>query len=98
MESIQFKLDSVFLHPCRQKENAYYCVLYNDEHHSYEHVIYTLLRSVNCNQAEAQTHTALIDKEVHFTFLYITDKRVLFWIMLYSIITLFISIANYPIM
>ncbi|XP_028995354.1 E3 ubiquitin-protein ligase UBR1 [Betta splendens] len=47
----------------RQKENAYYCVLYNDEHHSYEHVIYTLLRSVNCNQAEAQTHTALIDKE-----------------------------------
>ncbi|XP_062252629.1 E3 ubiquitin-protein ligase UBR1 [Platichthys flesus] len=47
----------------RQKENAYYCVLYNDEHHSYDHVIYTLQRSVNCDQAEAQTHTALIDKE-----------------------------------
>uniref|UniRef100_A0A665WTG0 E3 ubiquitin-protein ligase n=1 Tax=Echeneis naucrates TaxID=173247 RepID=A0A665WTG0_ECHNA len=41
----------------RQKENAYYCVLYNDEHHSYDHVIYTLQRSVNCDQAEAQTHT-----------------------------------------
>nr|XP_019940317.1 PREDICTED: E3 ubiquitin-protein ligase UBR1 isoform X1 [Paralichthys olivaceus] len=47
----------------RQKENAYYCVLYNDEHHSYDHVIYTLQRSVNCDQTEAQTHTALIDKE-----------------------------------
>ncbi|XP_071354990.1 E3 ubiquitin-protein ligase UBR1 isoform X2 [Trachinotus anak] len=47
----------------RQKDNAYYCVLYNDEHHSYDHVIYTLQRSVNCDQAEAQTHTALIDKE-----------------------------------
>uniref|UniRef100_A0A3Q1G0S1 E3 ubiquitin-protein ligase n=1 Tax=Acanthochromis polyacanthus TaxID=80966 RepID=A0A3Q1G0S1_9TELE len=44
-------------------DNAYYCVLYNDEHHSYDHVIYTLQRSVNCDQAEAQTHTALIDKE-----------------------------------
>ncbi|XP_069008290.1 E3 ubiquitin-protein ligase UBR1 isoform X1 [Embiotoca jacksoni] len=47
----------------RTKENAHYCVLYNDEHHSYDHVIYTLQRSVNCDQAEAQTHTALIDKE-----------------------------------
>ncbi|XP_072221538.1 E3 ubiquitin-protein ligase UBR1 [Leuresthes tenuis] len=47
----------------RTKENAYYCVLYNDEHHSYEHVIYTLQRSVHCDQAEAQTHTTLIDKE-----------------------------------
>ncbi|KAM8834217.1 E3 ubiquitin-protein ligase UBR1 isoform 1-T1 [Synchiropus picturatus] len=45
------------------EENSYYCVLYNDEHHSYEHVIYTLQRSVNCDQAEAQTHTTLIDKE-----------------------------------
>lgn len=45
------------------KDNTYYCVLYNDEHHSYDHVIYTLQRSVNCDQAEAQTHTALIDKE-----------------------------------
>ncbi|RVE57238.1 hypothetical protein OJAV_G00213940 [Oryzias javanicus] len=45
------------------KENAYYCVLYNDEHHSYDHVIYTLQRSVNCNQEEAKIHTTLIDKE-----------------------------------
>ncbi|KAM3871508.1 E3 ubiquitin-protein ligase UBR1 [Diretmus argenteus] len=44
-------------------ENTYYCVLYNDEHHSYDHVIYTLQRSVDCDQAEARTQTALIDKE-----------------------------------
>uniref|UniRef100_A0A3Q3VIS8 E3 ubiquitin-protein ligase n=1 Tax=Mola mola TaxID=94237 RepID=A0A3Q3VIS8_MOLML len=50
------------LQPCT-KDNAYYCVLYNDEHHLYDHVIYTLQRSLNCNEAEAQTHTALIDKE-----------------------------------
>ncbi|XP_072313992.1 E3 ubiquitin-protein ligase UBR1 isoform X2 [Eucyclogobius newberryi] len=47
----------------RTKEDAYYCVLYNDEHHSYDHVIYTLQRSVNCDHNEAHTHTALIDKE-----------------------------------
>ncbi|XP_077394028.1 E3 ubiquitin-protein ligase UBR1 isoform X1 [Festucalex cinctus] len=46
-----------------EKDNTYFCVLYNDEHHSYDHVIYTLQRSVNCDQAEAQNHTALIDKE-----------------------------------
>ncbi|XP_054652195.1 E3 ubiquitin-protein ligase UBR1 isoform X2 [Dunckerocampus dactyliophorus] len=46
-----------------ERDNMYFCVLYNDEHHSYDHVIYTLQRSVNCDQAEAQTHTALIDKE-----------------------------------
>lgn len=60
----QLKLNRAFLGPCRVKESAYYCVLYNDEHHSYDHVIYTLQRSVHCGQAEAQTHTALIDKEV----------------------------------
>ncbi|KAL0969076.1 hypothetical protein UPYG_G00222340 [Umbra pygmaea] len=47
----------------RVMEDTYYCVLYNDEHHSYEHVIYTLQRSVQCNHTEAQAHTALIDKE-----------------------------------
>uniref|UniRef100_A0A4W6FB94 E3 ubiquitin-protein ligase n=1 Tax=Lates calcarifer TaxID=8187 RepID=A0A4W6FB94_LATCA len=51
------------LQPRYGPTDAYYCVLYNDEHHSYDHVIYTLQRSVNCDQTEAQTHTALIDKE-----------------------------------
>ncbi|KAF7658034.1 hypothetical protein LDENG_00018910 [Lucifuga dentata] len=47
----------------RVKENAFYCVLYNDEHHSYEHVIYTLQLSIHCDHTEAQAQTALIDKE-----------------------------------
>ncbi|XP_076130884.1 E3 ubiquitin-protein ligase UBR1 [Alosa pseudoharengus] len=47
----------------RVKQNMYFCVLYNDEHHSYDHVIYTLQRSINCDHNEAQAHTALIDKE-----------------------------------
>uniref|UniRef100_A0A8C9SYM4 E3 ubiquitin-protein ligase n=1 Tax=Scleropages formosus TaxID=113540 RepID=A0A8C9SYM4_SCLFO len=45
------------------KEDTYYCVLYNDEHHSYDHVIYTLRRAVSCSHKEANTHTSLIDKE-----------------------------------
>ncbi|XP_076833759.1 E3 ubiquitin-protein ligase UBR1 [Brachyhypopomus gauderio] len=45
------------------KEDKYYCVLYNDEHHSYDHVIYTLQRAISCDHSEAHTHTALIDKE-----------------------------------
>ncbi|XP_056623407.1 E3 ubiquitin-protein ligase UBR1 isoform X2 [Triplophysa dalaica] len=45
------------------KEDKYFCVLYNDEHHSYDHVIYTLQRAIRCDQNEAQTYTALIDRE-----------------------------------
>uniref|UniRef100_A0A8B9KQN1 E3 ubiquitin-protein ligase n=1 Tax=Astyanax mexicanus TaxID=7994 RepID=A0A8B9KQN1_ASTMX len=44
--------------------DTYYCVLYNDEQHSYDHVIYTLQRAISCDHNEAHTHTALIDKEV----------------------------------
>uniref|UniRef100_A0A8C9WAF7 E3 ubiquitin-protein ligase n=1 Tax=Scleropages formosus TaxID=113540 RepID=A0A8C9WAF7_SCLFO len=49
--------------PADVKEDTYYCVLYNDEHHSYDHVIYTLRRAVSCSHKEANTHTSLIDKE-----------------------------------
>lgn len=48
----------------RVKEDTYFCVLYNDEHHSYDHVIYTLQRAIACDQNQAQIYTALIDKEV----------------------------------
>uniref|UniRef100_A0A8C4XDW1 E3 ubiquitin-protein ligase n=1 Tax=Erpetoichthys calabaricus TaxID=27687 RepID=A0A8C4XDW1_ERPCA len=44
-------------------EDTYYCVLYNDEHHSFDHVIYSLQKAVSCNQREAHNHTSLIDKE-----------------------------------
>uniref|UniRef100_A0A8C1EI00 E3 ubiquitin-protein ligase n=1 Tax=Cyprinus carpio carpio TaxID=630221 RepID=A0A8C1EI00_CYPCA len=45
------------------QEDTYFCVLYNDEHHSYDHVIYTLQRALACDQNQAQIYTALIDKE-----------------------------------
>uniref|UniRef100_A0A8C2HB72 E3 ubiquitin-protein ligase n=1 Tax=Cyprinus carpio TaxID=7962 RepID=A0A8C2HB72_CYPCA len=39
------------------KEDTYFCVLYNDEHHSYDHVIYTLQRALACDQNQAQIYT-----------------------------------------
>lgn len=47
----------------REKNDRYYCVLFNDEHHSYDHVIYSLQRALDCELAEAQMHTTAIDKE-----------------------------------
>lgn len=57
----------VFIVVIRSKENMYYCVLYNDEHHSYDHVIYTLQRAINCNHSEAHAYTTFIDKEVLYS-------------------------------
>lgn len=48
----------------REKNESYYCVLFNDEHHSYDHVIYSLQRALDCELPEAQLHTTAIDKEV----------------------------------
>lgn len=61
-------INHVSLNPHRTKDNVYYCVLYNDEHHSFDHVIYTLQRSINCEEVVAQIHTSVIDKEVYFVF------------------------------
>ncbi|KAF4787924.1 ubiquitin protein ligase E3 component n-recognin 1 [Turdus rufiventris] len=47
----------------REKADSYYCVLFNDEHHSYDHVIYSLQRALGCELGEAQLHTTAIDKE-----------------------------------
>nr|XP_004660942.1 E3 ubiquitin-protein ligase UBR1 isoform X1 [Jaculus jaculus] len=47
----------------REKNERYYCVLFNDEHHSYDHVIYSLQRALDCELLEAQLHTTAIDKE-----------------------------------
>uniref|UniRef100_A0A8B9QUZ7 E3 ubiquitin-protein ligase n=1 Tax=Anas platyrhynchos TaxID=8839 RepID=A0A8B9QUZ7_ANAPL len=47
----------------REKVDSYYCVLFNDEHHSYDHVIYSLQRALGCELSEAQLHTTAIDKE-----------------------------------
>uniref|UniRef100_UPI00398EC789 E3 ubiquitin-protein ligase UBR1 n=1 Tax=Pristiophorus japonicus TaxID=55135 RepID=UPI00398EC789 len=47
----------------REKTDSYFCVLFNDEQHSFDHVIYSLQRSLGCSQKEAQNYTTLIDKE-----------------------------------
>ncbi|XP_043836500.1 E3 ubiquitin-protein ligase UBR1 [Dromiciops gliroides] len=47
----------------REKTERYYCVLFNDEHHSYDHVIYSLQKALRCELPEAQLHTTAIDKE-----------------------------------
>ncbi|CAG10577.1 unnamed protein product, partial [Tetraodon nigroviridis] len=47
----------------RTKDNMYYCVLYNDEHHSFDHVVYSLQRSINCEEGVAEMHTTVTDKE-----------------------------------
>lgn len=57
-----------FINWNRTKDNTYYCVLYNDEHHSFDHVVYTLQRSINCEEVTAEMHTTVTDKEV-FLFL-----------------------------
>nr|XP_056707151.1 E3 ubiquitin-protein ligase UBR1 [Euleptes europaea] len=48
---------------CAYKMDKYYCVLFNDEHHSYDHVIYSLQRALGCELGEAQLFTNAIDKE-----------------------------------
>lgn len=71
--SLYFVFSFVYLLQClniylfflnREKNDSYYCVLFNDEHHSYDHVIYSLQRALDCELAEAQLHTTAIDKEV----------------------------------
>ncbi|XP_078262328.1 E3 ubiquitin-protein ligase UBR1 [Rhinoraja longicauda] len=47
----------------REKTDSYFCVLFNDEQHSFDHVIYSLQRSLGCSQKEAQNYTILIDRE-----------------------------------
>ncbi|XP_043930148.1 E3 ubiquitin-protein ligase UBR1 [Protopterus annectens] len=47
----------------RQKNDLYYCILFNDEHHSFSQVNYTLKKALNCSTEEAQVHSILIDKE-----------------------------------
>uniref|UniRef100_A0A8D0GAB6 E3 ubiquitin-protein ligase n=1 Tax=Sphenodon punctatus TaxID=8508 RepID=A0A8D0GAB6_SPHPU len=47
----------------REKTDNFYCVLFNDEHHSYDHVIYSLQRALGLELGEAQLHTTAIDKE-----------------------------------
>ncbi|KAK7880180.1 hypothetical protein WMY93_033162 [Mugilogobius chulae] len=45
------------------KGDTFYCMLFNDEVHTYEQVIYTLQKAVNCDQKEAVSFATTVDRE-----------------------------------
>uniref|UniRef100_A0A096MFC5 E3 ubiquitin-protein ligase n=1 Tax=Poecilia formosa TaxID=48698 RepID=A0A096MFC5_POEFO len=51
------------LEPPRQRSDSYYCMLFNDEVHTYEQVIYTLQKAVNCSQKEAVSFATTVDRD-----------------------------------
>ncbi|KAK2505994.1 hypothetical protein MC885_004864 [Smutsia gigantea] len=46
-----------------EKSDTYYCMLFNDEVHTYEQVIYTLQKAVNCSQKEAIGFATTVDRD-----------------------------------
>nr|XP_058931612.1 E3 ubiquitin-protein ligase UBR2 isoform X6 [Kogia breviceps] len=46
-----------------EKSDTYYCMLFNDEVHTYEQVIYTLQKAVNCTQKEAIGFATTVDRD-----------------------------------
>ncbi|KAM4694775.1 LOW QUALITY PROTEIN: E3 ubiquitin-protein ligase UBR2 [Discoglossus pictus] len=48
---------------CVEKEDTYYCMLFNDEVHTYEQVIYTLQKAVSCSQKEAISFATTVDRD-----------------------------------
>ncbi|XP_016118000.1 E3 ubiquitin-protein ligase UBR2-like, partial [Sinocyclocheilus grahami] len=47
-----------------ERGDTYYCMLFNDEVHTYEQVIYTLQKAVNCTQKEAVSFATTVDRDV----------------------------------
>uniref|UniRef100_A0A672PVT1 E3 ubiquitin-protein ligase n=1 Tax=Sinocyclocheilus grahami TaxID=75366 RepID=A0A672PVT1_SINGR len=47
----------------RERGDTYYCMLFNDEVHTYEQVIYTLQKAVNCTQKEAVSFATTVDRD-----------------------------------
>uniref|UniRef100_A0A672TAA7 E3 ubiquitin-protein ligase n=1 Tax=Sinocyclocheilus grahami TaxID=75366 RepID=A0A672TAA7_SINGR len=43
--------------------DTYYCMLFNDEVHTYEQVIYTLQKAVSCTQKEAVSFATIVDRD-----------------------------------
>lgn len=89
-------INIVFLDPNRTLDNMYYCVLYNDEHHSFDHVVYTLQRSINCEEVIAEMHTTVTDKEVfmfyvHFPLSSVFIRPYLPYVIQRQIMTLLIT-------
>ncbi|KAI3362884.1 hypothetical protein L3Q82_001922 [Scortum barcoo] len=47
----------------RARGDTYYCMLFNDEVHTYEQVIYTLQKAVSCSQKEAVSFATTVDRD-----------------------------------
>ncbi|XP_053731591.1 E3 ubiquitin-protein ligase UBR2 [Synchiropus splendidus] len=45
------------------KGDTYFCMLFNDEVHTYEQVIYTLQKAVNCSQKQAVSFATTVDRD-----------------------------------
>ncbi|XP_066464442.1 E3 ubiquitin-protein ligase UBR1 [Eleutherodactylus coqui] len=52
-----------YLNAGPDKSDHYFCVLYSDEHHSNDHFIYSLQRSLGCDMKEAQAITNAAERE-----------------------------------
>ncbi|XP_078505840.1 E3 ubiquitin-protein ligase UBR2 isoform X1 [Lissotriton helveticus] len=48
---------------CVDKDDTFFCMLFNDEVHTYEQVIYTLQKAVNCSQKEAIAFATTVDRD-----------------------------------
>ncbi|XP_062375435.1 E3 ubiquitin-protein ligase UBR2 isoform X2 [Sardina pilchardus] len=46
-----------------ERADTYYCMLFNDEVHTYEQVIYTLQKAVSCTQKEAVSFATTVDRD-----------------------------------
>ncbi|XP_063047209.1 E3 ubiquitin-protein ligase UBR2 isoform X2 [Engraulis encrasicolus] len=46
-----------------ERADTYYCMLFNDEVHTYEQVIYTLQKAINCSQKEAVSFATTVDRD-----------------------------------
>ncbi|XP_053291780.1 E3 ubiquitin-protein ligase UBR2 isoform X1 [Pleuronectes platessa] len=46
-----------------ERSDSYLCMLFNDEVHTYEQVIYTLQKAVNCSQKEAVSFATTVDRD-----------------------------------
>nr|DBA27212.1 TPA: hypothetical protein GDO54_011378 [Pyxicephalus adspersus] len=59
-----------FLAYDKDDEDRHFCMLFNDEVHTYEQVIYTLQKAVNCTQKEAISFATTVDRDGRRSVLY----------------------------
>uniref|UniRef100_A0A4W3JZ73 E3 ubiquitin-protein ligase n=1 Tax=Callorhinchus milii TaxID=7868 RepID=A0A4W3JZ73_CALMI len=60
-KGLPLELQFIFL--SREKTDSYFCMLFNDEDHSVDHVIHSLQKSLGCSTKEAENYTWMVDKE-----------------------------------